>query len=79
MPIWIAVSALCLILTVTEIVLLARHKLKPKTFVIMNTIKTTIWTAIFAYDIAAIVVVVRNDNYGYSVSGFSIIIEAILL
>ncbi|CZR58459.1 uncharacterized protein PAC_08351 [Phialocephala subalpina] len=72
-PIWMAMLVICLILTITEIVLLARHKLKPKTFVIFNTIKTFIWTVIFALDIVSFV-----DSNSRTVSFVGLIIEAVL-
>ncbi|KAE8444312.1 hypothetical protein EG329_000622 [Mollisiaceae sp. DMI_Dod_QoI] len=65
--------AICLILTITEIVLLARHKLKPKTFVILNTLKSTIWTVIFILDIVSFV-----DNNSRTVSFGGLIIEGVL-
>lgn len=64
---------ICLVLTITEIVLLARHKLKPKTFVIFNTIKSTIWTALFIVDIVSFV-----DTNSRTVSFIGLIIEAVL-
>ena len=73
--VWLAVLVVCLAMTVAEIILLARHKLKPLTFVVMNTIKTTIWTILFVIDIIS---VVRYDN-GRAASALSLIIEAVLL
>jgi len=63
--------AICLVLTITEIVLLARHKLKPLTFIIMNVVKSAIWTVIFVFDIISAV-----DNSARTTSVFGIIIEA---
>lgn len=68
-----AMLLICLILTITEIILLARHKLKPKTFVIFNTIKSTIWTVLFVLDIVSFV-----DNNSRTVSFVGLIIEAVL-
>ncbi|KAH8601918.1 hypothetical protein B0O99DRAFT_607738 [Bisporella sp. PMI_857] len=70
----IALGLICLILTITEIILLARRKLKPKTFVIFNAIKSIIWTGLFIWDI---VVVVKNDRRRYVALG--LVVEAILL
>lgn len=72
-PIWIAMLVICLVLTITEIVLLARHKLKPKTFVIMNTIKSTIWTILFVLDVISSV-----DRNSRTTSFLGLIIEALL-
>ncbi|EPE25156.1 hypothetical protein GLAREA_11737 [Glarea lozoyensis ATCC 20868] len=57
-PVWIAVSCVCLILTISEIILLAIHKLKPIVFVIMNAFKTGAWTVAF---VASMISVSRND------------------
>jgi len=73
-PVWMSVIVICLILTITEIVLLARHKLKPLAFVIMNVVKSTIWTIIFIFDVISAV-----DNRSRTASAISIIIEAVLL
>jgi len=73
-PIWMAIIVLCLILTITEIVLLARQKLKPLTFLIMNVVKSTIWTVIFVFDVISAV-----DNSSRTASAIAIIIEAVLL
>ncbi|TVY56152.1 hypothetical protein LCER1_G002574 [Lachnellula cervina] len=54
-PIYITVCAICLILTVTEIILLARHKLKPMAFVIMNVVKSAVFTALLVLDIISLV------------------------
>jgi hypothetical protein len=72
-PIWMVMLVICLVLTITEIVLLARHKLKPKTFVIFNTIKSTIWTILFILDIVSFV-----DNNSRTTSFIGLIIEALL-
>lgn len=72
-PIWMAMLVICLVLTITEIILLARHKLKPKTFVIFNTIKSTVWTAIFILDIVSFV-----DSGSRTVSFVGLIIEGVL-
>lgn len=69
-----SIIVLCLCLTITEIVLLARHKLKPLTFVIMNVVKSTIWTIIFVFDVISAV-----DNRSRTASAIAIIIEAVLL
>lgn len=72
-PIWMVMLVICLVLTITEIVLLARHKLRPKTFVIFNTIKSTIWTILFILDIVSFV-----DNNSRTTSFIGLIIEALL-
>jgi len=72
--VWISICVLCLVLTITEIILLARHKLKPLTFIIMNVIKTGIWTALFVLDvISAIETSARGTSIG------RVITSAILL
>lgn len=43
--------ASCLVLTIVEIILLARHKLRPRAFLIMNSVKTVIWTGMWLYDV----------------------------
>lgn len=73
-PVWIALCVICLILTITEIILLARHKLRPLAFLIMNVIKTAIWTALFVLDIISAV-----TAGGRTTSIVGIIIDAILL
>jgi hypothetical protein len=73
-PIWITLCAICLILTITEIILLARHKLRPLAFLVMNVIKCAIWTALFILDIISAVSVGGRTT---SIAG--IIIDAILL
>jgi len=79
-PIWLTVGLICMVLTIVEIILLSRHKLKPKTFVIMNTIKSTIWAGLFLYDLAAVIVYNKNGEGDSRVSGVgSLIVEAILL
>lgn len=72
-PIWIAMLVICLVLTITEIVLLARHKLQPKTFVIFNTTKSFIWTVLFVLDIVSFI-----DSNSRTVSFVGLIIEAVL-
>lgn len=74
--VWLGLNCFCLILVIVEIVLLARHKLKPLTFVIMNAIKTAIWAAIF---IIGIVGVAQRSGDRAAVSAVSLIIEAVLL
>jgi len=69
-----SIIVLCIILTITEIVLLARHKLKPLAFLIMNVVKSTIWTAIFVIDVISVV-----GNNSRTASAIAIIIEAVLL
>ena len=73
-PIWITLCVICLILTITEIILLARHKLRPLAFLIMNVIKTAIWTALFVLDIISAV-----TAGGRTTSIVGITIDAILL
>ena len=69
-----------MILTVVEIILLARHKLTPKTFVIMNTIKSTVWAGLFLYDLATVVRYDASGEDNSRVSGVGLLImEAILL
>jgi hypothetical protein len=76
---WLGLNSLCLILTIIEIILLARHKLKPATFVIMNSIKTGIWGTIFVFDIIAIAQAQNNVNYSRRRSAVGIVIEVLLL
>ncbi|RAL66726.1 hypothetical protein DID88_007509 [Monilinia fructigena] len=45
--IYIIFSALCIILTITEIVSILRRKLRPLIFLITNVFKSTCWTALF--------------------------------
>lgn len=78
---WIGLIGLCLILTVTEIILLFCHSLKPKTFIIMNSVKSAVWTAIFVFDIIDVI----KQNSGMDAgaikarSTVGIIIETVLL
>lgn len=73
-PTWMTLCVICLVLTITEIILLARHKLRPLAFLIMNVIKTAIWTALFILDIISAV-----TAGGRTTSVVGIIIDAILL
>ncbi|ATZ51018.1 hypothetical protein BCIN_06g04670 [Botrytis cinerea B05.10] len=45
--VYIVFIGLCIILTITEIVLMLRHKLKPIVFLMMNIFKCASWTALF--------------------------------
>ncbi|KAH6706240.1 hypothetical protein BKA61DRAFT_492515 [Leptodontidium sp. MPI-SDFR-AT-0119] len=74
-PIWIALISSCLILTITEIVLLARKSLKPLTFLITNILKSAIWAVLFVIDIISAV----NTSTSRTVSVVAILIEAALL
>lgn len=69
-PVYESVLAVLLILTITEIILLVRHKLRPAAFLIINIIKALIWTAAFVLDI---IVDSKNGYVG------SIILDAFLL
>jgi hypothetical protein len=73
-PIWITLSVVCLVLTTTEIILLARHKLKPLAFLIINIIKSAVWTALFILDIYSAVTV-----GGRTISFLGLTIDGILL
>lgn len=69
-PIYIGVIGVCLILTITEIILLARHKLKPLAFLIMNIVKTAIMTVLFVFQIISYIYrgTYRNSAIGLGVS-----------
>lgn len=73
-PVWITLCVICLVLTITEIILLARHKLRPLAFLITNVIKASIWTALFILDIISAV-----TEGGRTTSAVGIIIDTILL
>ncbi|KAA8570155.1 hypothetical protein MFRU_005g02890 [Monilinia fructicola] len=45
--VYITFSALCLMLTITEIVFILRRQLMPLIFLAMNVFKSTCWTALF--------------------------------
>ena len=66
--------AICVILTITEIILLARHKLKPLAFLVMNVIKSLLWTVLFVLDIVS-----TATRGGRTASVIAIIIELILV
>jgi hypothetical protein len=66
---------LLLSLTITEIVLLAKHKLKPLTFLIMNVVKSGIWTVIFVLDVISAV----DNSESRTASFLAIIIDGILV
>ncbi|KAG0650543.1 hypothetical protein D0Z07_3076 [Hyphodiscus hymeniophilus] len=72
--VWITLCGFCLLLTITEIILLARHKLRPLAFLLMNVAKAAIWTALFILDIVSVV----NDG-GRTTSTVGIILHAVLL
>jgi hypothetical protein len=71
---WLGLNCFCFILTIVEIILLARHSLKPKTFVIMNTLKSAIWVTIFVFDIIA--VVRKSNDISTARSAVSLVLEA---
>ncbi|RDL36093.1 uncharacterized protein BP5553_06705 [Venustampulla echinocandica] len=50
---WIAICSIMLLFSIIEIVLLDLKHLKPLIFVIMNTFKTTLWTAWFLIDMVS--------------------------
>jgi len=62
--VYIGIISLCVILTITEIVQLVRHRLKPLFFLITNVIKTAIWTSLFILDIIAVIRQANNRRYG---------------
>jgi len=72
-PIWIALTCSCLILTITEIVLLVRRKLTPLTFLVMSVIKTTIWTVLLIVDVVGTV-----DGGARAPTALGIIVEGVL-
>ena len=79
LPVWIAVSTLCLIITISEIIFLAIHKLKPLFFVIVNSLKTGVWTAAF---VTSMLSVSKDDpklSKGVTVGGNVIVLLVILL
>ncbi|KAH8667400.1 hypothetical protein BGZ60DRAFT_431641 [Tricladium varicosporioides] len=72
-PIWITLCVFCVILTIVEIILLARRSLKPIVFLIMNVTKSGIWTVILILDIVSAVTV-----GGRTTSILGVLIDAIL-
>jgi hypothetical protein len=70
-----AILCFCLILTITEIILFARRKLKPLAFLITNVIKSTVWVVLFILEIVSVV----DAHEPHSASAIAIIIEAGLL
>lgn len=75
-PIYIAINAACLVLTIIEIILLAKHLLRPLTFILMNGVKTTIWTGLFIWHIVDLV---TPGMIHYSANSISLISTALLL
>jgi hypothetical protein len=73
-PVWMVLCVICLVLTITEIILLARHKLRPLAFLVMNIIKTAIWTPLFGLDVFS---AIRAGERTATV--VAILIEAVLL
>ncbi|KAN0110570.1 hypothetical protein V8E51_006957 [Hyaloscypha variabilis] len=74
-PIWLGILCVCLILTIAEVILFARLKLKPLHFLITNVIKSTIWLALFVLEIVSVV-----DIHQYHTASVpAIIIEGALL
>jgi hypothetical protein len=71
----VGVLVICLILTITEIILLARHKLKPSTFIVINVFKSAVWTVIFVYDVISVV----DNTSSRTATAVSLVIEVILL
>jgi len=49
--VFIVVFVLCLVLDITSMVMLGKHTLKPKTFLIFQVVETTIWVIIFILEI----------------------------
>ena len=72
-PVWMTLCVVCLVLTITEIILLARHKLRPLAFLTMNVVKSAVWTVLFILDILSTV-----DAAGRTTSVLGIIIDTIL-
>jgi hypothetical protein len=65
--VYLGILSVCFLLTIAEIVQLARHKLKPLFFLITNVIKSAIWTALFLLDIIAAVRRTESRKYGAGV------------
>jgi len=70
----LAITVVCIALTIAEIIQLARRKLSPKVFVIMNTIKSTFQTVMFVISIAS---VASRDSV--AVGLLSLLIQGVLL
>lgn len=71
----LVIGVICLGLTFAEIIMLGRHKLSPKTFVIMNTIKSTVQVVMFIISIVSVV----TQRSGGGVGSLSLIFQAALL
>lgn len=74
-PIYIALCAICLIITIAEIVLLVKRKLTQLKFLICNIIKSTIWTAMFIMDIIAY----ANANAGRRTTATGLGLDVIIM
>ena len=73
-PVWITLCVICLVLTITEIILLARQKLRPLAFLFMNIIKAAIWTVLFTLDLISAI-----TAGGRTASTVGIIIDSVIL
>lgn len=58
-----AIEAVCIILDITEIILFAKRKLAPLTFLVLQVVKTTIWTIIFIIYVVRLATVASSASY----------------
>ena len=74
-------DAVCIILNITEIVLFAKKKLAPITYLVLQVVKTSIWTIVFIVYIVRLATIQGTE--GYYIDGFDLFlggdIEAIVL
>jgi len=40
-------ETICILLSISEIILFARHRLEPGTYLVLQVVKSTIWTVVF--------------------------------
>ncbi|KAK6580574.1 hypothetical protein PZA11_006810 [Diplocarpon coronariae] len=72
-PVWLSLISTCLILTTTEITLLARKRLKPLPFLITNILESTIRAVLFVIEIVSAV----DAPSSRTASALAIMIEAL--
>ncbi|PQE06001.1 hypothetical protein CJF30_00004924 [Rutstroemia sp. NJR-2017a BBW] len=71
---YLVFCGLCIILTITEVVMILRRKMQPLTFVIMNLSKSAFWTALFVLNF-----VVSSRQLYHRPAIVGIVIDVILI
>lgn len=73
------VCAICIVLDVTEIVLFARRKLQPLTYLVFQSVKTAVWFALFMVALVHGLVAQQNQAHPDTTYTYGAIIFGVLL